>query len=185
MSLERFYKSLGEIVDHLSKLGKSMDSRMISELINRVIGSKRIFVYGAGRSGFVGKCFAQRLMHVGFEAYFLGETTTPSVRPGDLVVIISGSGETTTSKCLGLKAKELGAYLVVITAHEESSLGRIADLTVKVPGKTKLVERESYAPFTTLFDISVLTLLDSVVSEVMGRLGVGEEKILERHANLE
>lgn len=185
LTFKRLHKSLDEISEHLHTLREKVDESIVEEFIGELLSRKRIFIYGAGRSGLIGKCFAQRLMHIGFEAYFIGETTTPSVKPGDVVLIISGSGETATSKCLGVKAKDLKAYLVVVTAHKESTLGKVADLTLVVPGKTKLVERESYAPFTSLFDISVLALLDSVSSELMSRLGVGEDTILERHANLE
>jgi len=185
MDVGRFHKSLKEILMHLNKVYETVDSNVINEAVDKIVKRKRVFVYGAGRSGLVAKCFAQRLMHLCIESYVIGETINPSVKPGDIIVIVSGSGETTSSVCIGRKAKELGAYLILLTAHPESSLGKIADLVIYVPGKTKLVERESYAPFTSLFDIAALSVLDSIASEIMGRLGIGEDTILARHANLE
>ncbi|RJS82147.1 SIS domain-containing protein, partial [Candidatus Bathyarchaeota archaeon] len=38
---------------------------------------KKIFIVGMGRSGFVARAFALRLMNLGFNVYFLGETITP------------------------------------------------------------------------------------------------------------
>ena len=185
MTLNRFYKSLEEIINHLKKVYSEVSEEAISELVRLISEHKRVFVYGAGRSGFVGRCFAQRLMHLGIESYFIGDTTVPSMKPGDIFVVISGSGETVTPVSLARKAKKVGGRIVAVTAHPESTLGKIADLVVKVPGKTKLVEKESYAPFTSLFDVAVLSVLDSVASELMGVLGVTEKDILERHANVE
>jgi len=181
----RFHKSLDEIIFNLQRVKNEINVESIIRAVNEIISRKRVFVYGAGRSGLIAKCFAQRLMHINIESYVIGETINPSVEPGNVVLIISGSGETTSSKCLGMKAKELGAYLIVITAHPESTLGKLADLIIWVPGKTKLIETESYAPFTSLFDIASLAVLDSIASEIMGKLGIGEEVIAKRHANLE
>lgn len=150
MSVERFSKSLEEIISHLEKVKETVDPAAVERVVSEIAERKRVFVYGAGRSGLVAKCFAQRLMHIGIEAYVIGETINPPVRQGDVVLVVSGSGETTTPVCIGRKAKGLKAFLVVLTAHPESTLGKLADLTLVVPGKTKLVERESYAPFTSL-----------------------------------
>jgi len=181
----RFYRSLDEIASHLRRVREAVDFRSVGRVVDEIVSRRRVFVYGAGRSGLVARCFAQRLMHIGVESYVVGETINPSVRRGDVVLIVSGSGETTSPVCIGRRARELGAFLVVLTAHPNSTLGRMADVVLVVPGKTKLVERESYAPFTSLFDIAALSVLDSIASEIMGRLGVGEELISIRHANLE
>ena len=48
--------------------------------------SNHIFVYGAGRSGLVAKAFAIRFIHLGFQAFVIGETITVPVQKGDLVL---------------------------------------------------------------------------------------------------
>ena len=35
-----------------------------------------------------------RLMHLGFHVYVMGETITPSIGKGDLIIALSGSGTT-------------------------------------------------------------------------------------------
>jgi len=183
--LNRFYGSLDEIVEHLQKVRQAISGEAIKKLVSMIVEHPRVFCYGAGRSGFIARCFAQRLMHIGVESYFVGDTVTPSMKPDDVFIVVSGSGRTTSSLSLAQKAKELGVKVVAITAHTDSPLAKIASLTVFVPGKTKLAERKSYAPLTSLFDISVLGVLDSIISELMEKLKVTEEKILERHANVE
>ncbi|RLF37682.1 MAG: 6-phospho-3-hexuloisomerase, partial [Thermoplasmata archaeon] len=93
--------SFKESIDYLQEkikdiLGK-VSEEDITKLCKLLLKAKRIFVYGAGRSGLVAKAFAIRLVHLGFQAYVIGETITPPVRVGDLVLIISGSGETMPS----------------------------------------------------------------------------------------
>jgi len=185
IEIKYFKLSMMEIIDHLNKVKESIREDDLNRLIGLIDNSRRIFLYGAGRSGFMARAFAQRLMHIGYESYFLGETVTPSCDKRDLIIIVSGSGKTISSLCLAEAAKEMGLKVVAITSHGESRLAEISDLTIIVPGKTKLVERESYAPFTSLFDISVLSFFDSVSSEIMRRKGINESKILERHATLE
>jgi len=183
--MERFYAAFNEIIEHLQKAKDNVNKEEVEKLIDAILTSKKIFCYGAGRSGFMARAFAQRLMHIGFEAYFLGETITPAMGKGDLLVAVSGSGETASTVCLARKAKDEGASVAAITTRRDGALARVADIVVVVLGKTKLVERESYAPFTSLFDITVLTLFDSVSAEIMLRKGVGEDLILERHATVE
>jgi len=185
MSVEQFLKSLDEIISHLKTIRETIILNSLDKVVNEIIKRKRVFVYGAGRSGLIAKCFAQRLMHINIESYVIGETINPSVRQDDVVLIVSGSGETTTSVCLGKKAKELKTFLVVLTAYPESTLGKIADLVIYIPGKTKLIEKESYAPFTSLFDIAALSVLDSIASQIMSKLNIGENMIAIKHANLE
>jgi len=180
-----FYLSLEEIIEHLEIVKDEIDFNEVEALINLILDAKKIFCYGAGRSGFIARCFTQRLMHIGLDAYYIGETITPGCGIGDLVVIVSGSGETASSVCMARKALELGAKIVAITANPKGTLASLAHHTLRVPGKTKLLERESYAPFTSLFDIAVLAVVDSISSELMRRLGRGEDYILKRHATLE
>ena len=51
-----------------------------------------IFLAGSGRSGFVAKFFAMRLMHLGFHVYVFGESLVPPVHDGDIIIFISKSG---------------------------------------------------------------------------------------------
>ncbi|HDD64411.1 MAG: 6-phospho-3-hexuloisomerase [Thermoprotei archaeon] len=182
---KNFNLSIREIIEHLSEVEKKLDANAINNLIGLILNSRNVFCYGAGRSGFIARCFVQRLAHIGFKAYFIGETVTPKCGREDLVIIISGSGATASCICFAKKAKEIGAKIVAITANPSGKLSKYTDLIVHVPGKTKLLERKSYAPFTSLFDIAVLSVCDSIISEIMGRLGISEDMILERHANIE
>ena len=77
---------------------QSIDDSEIERMIDILIDHKdfKILLIGSGRSGFVGRAFALRLMHLGFNVYVSGETITPALTVDDLVVALSGSGTTTT-----------------------------------------------------------------------------------------
>jgi len=181
----RVQRTIRELGNHLTSFAEELDQDAVRKLIRAVKSARRNFVYAAGRSGMVGRCFVQRLMHIGLEAYFVGETLTPSLSKDDLLVAISGSGQTTSTLAMAKKAKELGAQVVVLTAHPSSPMGKIANIVVPIKGKTRLAEFESLAPFTSQFDVTTLSLLDGVVSQLMADLGVNEDTIKDRHATVE
>lgn len=58
-----------------------------------MIGVNKIFIYGVGRSGFVGKVFVMRFMYFDFNVYVVGEIIMLVFEVGDLFIVISGLGE--------------------------------------------------------------------------------------------
>ena len=160
---------------------------------------KKIFVVGVGRSGFVGRAFAVRLMNLGFNVYFLGETITPAATKEDLIIVISGSGTTKLALTASSAAKEIGAKVIAITSYPDSPLGKTADQIVFVGGRTKigwprkedylarqiLGERETLSPLGSIFENNSMIFLDSLVVELMHRLGKTEEELRKLHATIE
>jgi len=159
--------------------------------------NKKILVVGVGRSGLVGRAFAMRLRHLGARSYVLGETITPSVEEGDMLVAISGSGSTHVVVAAAEAAKRMKAKVVAVTSYYDSPLSRLADLVVFVPGRTKLASMDDYfarqilgiheplSPLGTLFEDTSMVVLDAVIAELMKRLGKNETELAKRHANIE
>ena len=83
-------------------------------LLNK-LNKQIIFLNGAGRSGIAIRAFANRLMHIGFSVSIVGEISSPHSKPGDLLIICSGSGETGSLKSLAEKAKQSGIDLALVT----------------------------------------------------------------------
>lgn len=199
--LEYFKKSYLEIVDFIERALNVFDYDSIETFVNKLVeasvkGSK-VLVVGVGRSGLVARAFAMRLMHLGLKTYVLGETITPSVTKGDIVVAVSGSGSTTVVVAVAEAAKKVGAYVIAITSYKDSPLAKTADLVVYVPGRTKISKIDDYfarqilgiheplAPLGTLFEITTMVFLDSIIVELMKRLGKTEEDMRKIHANIE
>ena len=89
---------LKKILEELMENAKQIRQEELEQFADKIQEGSRIFVAGAGRSGFVARAFSNRLMHLGLTVYFVGEPTTPSIQKGDLLVIVSGSGETGSLK---------------------------------------------------------------------------------------
>ncbi|MFZ3058376.1 MAG: 6-phospho-3-hexuloisomerase [Candidatus Methanoperedens sp.] len=189
--------SMDLIAKHIKKVSSKLDTGSVKRLVDEIICSQRIFLMGAGRSGLAAKAFAMRLMHMGFNVFVVGETTTPAVQPDDLVIAVSGSGETPSIANLGGIAKKIGSKLAVITSNNDSTLGKISDIVVIVPGRPKedviyedyherrMVGYPELAPLGTIFEITALVFLDAVVSELMVRTGASEAELKKRHTVFE
>lgn len=185
------------ITGHVEGVANSLDKREINSLVRRILKAKHVFVYGAGRSGLVARAFAMRLMHLGVNVHVIGGIVTPAIGKGNLVLLISGSGESTSVVNSAKIAKNARAKICLITSYPNSASGKIADYTVTVKGRTKLKgekdfllrqmkgEHYTLAPLGTLFEISVLVFLDSLIVELMDRLKITEDDMRVRHATIE
>ncbi|MBP2030626.1 6-phospho-3-hexuloisomerase [Methanohalophilus levihalophilus] len=193
---DHLISSMELMANHLLDVAGGLDQDSIKQAINNIFDARAIFVMGAGRSGLVGKAFAMRLMHLGFTSYVVGESTTPAVHKEDLVVAISGSGETRSISDLGHIAKEIGATLLTITSNKDSTLGRISDTVAEIAGRTKddaggYLERHMKGEYThltplgTSFEITSLVFLDALIAELIYITGASEADLKSRHAKLE
>ena len=179
-------KVLNELRSSLS----GIDTKQAEEFAETIIASKKIFVAGAGRSLLMIRGFAMRLMHMGFDAYVVGETVTPAIEPEDLLIIGSGSGETGTLTVMAKKAKAVGAKLALITIHPESSIGQMADCVVQIVAATTKGDRksvQSFQPGANMFEQSLLLFCDATMIRIIERCNIseGNTALMKRHANLE
>lgn len=178
-----------KICEELKRTLSQVSTGDTEKLVRAVLTAKKIFAAGAGRSGFMAKAFAMRLMHLGFDAYVVGETITPNIQSGDLLLIGSGSGETGSLAAIAKKAKKIGAVLCLVTIFPESTIGRLADITVQIPAPTPKVKTDtgykSIQPMGSLFEQSLLLFLDTVIVMLMEAKGMDSNEMFSRHANLE
>ena len=176
----------GEVRECLSRL----DSERTEDALKLIDDAPRVFVAGAGRSGLAMRAFAMRLMHLGIPTFVVGETVTPGMAAGDVLVIGSGSGRTESVLGVARKAKALGGRIVVITIDEESPLAELAEVVVRIPAPSPKarVSREgvsSRQPMGSLYEQSLWLLGDALVLLLMERRGVSADQMFGRHANLE
>ena len=141
--------------------------------------ARRWFFSGQGRSGLAAQMAAMRLMHVGSNVHFVGEVTAPSIRKGDGLVVISGSGETPVSVTFARIAKAEGAEVIVFTRAAKSTLAALADAVLLVP-----VEKTQQFG-GSLFEQSSLILFDAMIVEMAQRIPDAHQRMLHRHTNLQ
>jgi len=154
-------------------------------IVRLFFDANRIFVYGAGRSGLVARAFAIRLVHLGFQTFVIGETIGAPVKKGDLVVLVSGSGETIPAVMTAEIARNISAQVIVITGEKNARITRFADVIISLGSSCKEPECSRLAPLGTLFEASAWVFLDGLVAELMERKGETEKSMRLRHATLE
>ncbi len=174
-----------------------IDESSVKKLLREIERARRVFLCGAGRSGYVARAFAMRLMHIGLDVHVVGEATTPAIRKGDLLVAVTGSGETNSIVSMVQAAKKLGARTAAITSNPGSTAGTLSDVVVVIKGRTPGKREKDWlarqlkggheplAPLGTLFELSAMLFFDSLVEELMVARKESEDDLKKRHTQLE
>jgi 6-phospho-3-hexuloisomerase len=176
------------VPQEIERVIAAIDPEQVEALMQAITEAGSVFVCGAGRSLLMMQAFAMRLVHLGMEAYVVGETITPAIKPGNLLIAGTGSGETRVTQAMIEAAHARSARTCAITAHAQSAIGRASDLVVEIPTPVTVaadVVRGSVQPPGSLFEQCLLVVCDTMVMLFMQRLGVTEEQMRARHTKLE
>jgi 6-phospho-3-hexuloisomerase len=192
-----------EMAESIRKTADMLKKVETTAFFERMLAAKRVYVAGAGRSGIIARAFALRLLHLGYDVYVVGETITPALKPGDTLVVFSGSGETQSVESICETVRELGGSVCLITASSDSRMSRIADCVVnlgdltgyyhgdhstyevrQVTGKYRSVS-SAFAPLGTLFETLALIFSDAVISALMVAKKEEEGELQRRLTNME
>lgn len=175
------------IQDEIAGTIAGIDKRQLSNLSELIGAADRIFVAGAGRSGLVLRMTAMRLMHLGLTVHVAGETTTPAIADGDLLLVASGSGTTSGVVKSAETAAGVGARIAAITTNATSRLAALADLVVLVPAaqKTDHGSKVSRQYSGSLFEQALFLAVESVFHTLWDAAEEPADQLWLRHANLE
>jgi len=199
MESHRVQEMMKLMASKIRSTANSISDEDAEKFIQELLNAKRVYVVGAGRSGLVAKAFAMRLMHLGLHAYVVGETITPALNKGDVMVIFSGSGRTKTVADLAETARDIGGRICLITSNGDSRIGKIADCIVIIEHHRDAVaddaqefeirqmmgDHKSFAPLGTLFETASMVFADAVVSRMMEITKTDESALKNRHTNIE
>ncbi|OYT54578.1 MAG: 6-phospho-3-hexuloisomerase [Candidatus Altiarchaeales archaeon ex4484_2] len=186
-----------EIVSHVDDVIKQLDEGQTEDMVEVIQSANRIFLMGAGRSGLAAKAFAMRLVQLGLTAYVIGESVTPGMKDDDILIAVSGSGQTSSIISAAEVAKGIGSKVLAVTSYPDSLLGELADLTVEIKGRTKIdIEKDhlrnqiegrhsTLTPLGTLFEDSVMIFFDGIIAGLMTSLKAEEQDLKARHATIE
>jgi arabinose-5-phosphate isomerase len=129
----------------------------------------RVIVTGMGKSGIICRKIAATLSSTGTSAWFLhpAEAThgdLGAIREDDVVLALSHSGETEELIRLLESIRRIGARLIAMTGHADSTLGRASDVTLdcsiaKEACPMNLVPTASTTAALALGDALAMTLL--------------------------
>jgi len=169
------------------KLASQIEFNQIAAIVPYIQNADRIFIVGAGRTGLALKAAAMRLMHLGFNVFVVGETTTPAIGKGDLLIAGSGSGTTSSIVKAAEKSVSAEAKVVSISTTKESPLAALSNHVAIIPAAQKQDHggtiSQQYAG--SLFEQSILILMDAVIQTLWKLDGTPAEELWKRHANLE
>jgi 6-phospho-3-hexuloisomerase len=185
--LEEFSKNAEGVFD-------AVDEQELEEVIEAILGAKKIYVLGIGHSGFLGRIFAMKLNHVGLRAYSVFDEINPPFDRDDLFIAISQSGETRTITTLAEKAKKLGGRVLGVTSARKSTLSSLADAQLTIEKVDEHVSFEALGRIGdlqnqnflgALFGFNIFILFYAVIIMLAERLGESADTINARHANLQ
>ena len=179
---------LSTVLAEITTVAAAIDRTEVDGLARSLLAADRVFVTGEGRSGFMAKAFAMRLMHLGIRVFVIGETTTPAIKGSDTVVAVSGSGTTGGTVRVAEQATALGAILWAVTTDPGSPLGTVATGHLVIPAATKYRradEAPTIQPLSSLFDQATHIVLDVVCLTIATVRGVDNGFAARAHANTE
>jgi len=157
---------IGTVLEENRCLLSSLSDEAAADLIHKIKRAGSVFCFAQGRSGFVLRCFCMRLMHLGYRVYFCGETITPAIVRDDLLIVLSGSGETPATLAAVRAAKEHHAVTYGILGNLDSAIAALVDTSIHLPGTTKLCrdhEPHSLQMAGSLFEQAAFIFLEALV----------------------
>lgn len=175
---ENYKKSCQEIRSYVPKQDE------IEALVEYLFKAKRIKIVGSGRSEIIGTIYSLFLMANGYQNIHCSRDRTfpPYYTRDDLIIGISGSGETVTTLQKIEPAREVGANIISVTAKPGSTLAKhskeTSGFSITIPAKSKIDDKKikkrfyersvtgEHAPLSlegTEFELKALsTLIDSI-----------------------
>ncbi|XAS68305.1 6-phospho-3-hexuloisomerase [Micrococcaceae bacterium Sec5.7] len=179
--------NLALITSEIADIIDRLDIGQAEPLVRLIQQADRIFVVGAGRSGLVLKMAAMRLMHLGLTVHVVGESTTPAIGPGDLLIAASGSGTTSSVVHAAATAARVGAKVASYTTTADAALASLSDRVFIIPAAQKTDHRGTLSRqySGSLFEQALLITTEAVFQTVWDLHGVPADELWPRHANLE
>lgn len=190
--MKKFQELAKTALDELSQVFAKTKEEDVRVLVEEVIKADKIFLLGAGREGLSTREFAMRLMHLGKEAHWVWDDTTPAVRKGDLFICACGSADVSHENIICDNAKRAGAKLLLITPSAEGHLLNVADKVIKIPAmayKAVYHSEEEFVPTVQMmgnqFEQALLVFFDVIVMILKEEMKLENEEIEARHRNVE
>lgn len=179
--------NLSLVRDEIAETAAQIDQKQLAGLAAQIGLADRIFVAGAGRSGLVLRMAAMRLMHLGLTVHVAGDTTTPAISSGDLLLVASGSGTTSGVVKAAETAARAGACIAAFTTNQGSPLAGLSDALVIIPAAQKTDHGSSLSRqySGSLFEQVLFLATESVFQTLWDKADEPAEQLWLRHANLE
>jgi 6-phospho-3-hexuloisomerase len=167
------------VLQDLERILKAVPEEDTRRFVLAIRDARRVFMYGLGRSGLVARMFGMRLVHLGRDATIVGDTTTPAIRAGDLLIPCSRTGRSPILHHTIRLAHREGARVAAVVGTAETLK---AEIIVRLPLEAAKGEKDQ--PMGSLFEQALLLYLDQVVLRLMAELKKTVEDMERIHSNL-
>jgi arabinose-5-phosphate isomerase len=163
----------------LKALADQLDDRFVDAVLALAAARGRIVVSGLGKSGHIARKIAATFTATGLPALFLhaGDAAHGDLgafAAGDVLVMLSNSGETRECAAVAAHARQLGCLVVAITARTDSALAHSADQLVLLPAAQEVCP---FGVSATTSTTMMLAMGDALAVAAMRCRGVSREQL--------
>ncbi len=177
-----------KVLGEQRKVLLSVNPDEVEKLLEAIVAAKdnSVFIWGIGRMQCSARAFAMRLMHMGFDAHVIYDTTCPNLSPGDLLIVNAAC--TTIDYTIMQLAKKIPVKIAAITANTNSKAAKLCDFTVNLKGQVhggRSYEIASVQPMASLFEQTIFTFEDIVIQLLMKKMNIKAEQMAKKHINVD
>ena len=167
----------------LEALAAELDSSFANAVEKLAAITGRVTVTGMGKSGHIARKIASTLASTGTPAQFVHPAEASHgdlgmLAPGDAVLALSNSGETTELADIIAHARRFALPLLAITARVDSALAEAADVTLRLPASAEACSM-GLAPTTST--TMMMALGDALAVALLERKGFSADDFHELH----
>ena len=176
-------QTINSEIDTIIKVSDSLKDTLIKTFNAMQETNGKIILKGMGKSGHIGKKIAASLASTGTPSFFVHPAEASHgdlgmITEDDVVIAISNSGESRELVDILNYCKRFGIKLIAITKNPESSLGKTADIVLKLPNNGEACPL-GLAP--TNSTTATLVLGDILTAGLIQRKGFTKADFNERH----
>ncbi|HEU4962029.1 MAG TPA: KpsF/GutQ family sugar-phosphate isomerase [Sphingomonas sp.] len=167
----------------LEALADMLDERFADAVLTLATARGRVVVSGLGKSGHVARKIAATLMATGLPSLFVhaGDAAhgdLGALAPGDVVLVLSLSGETRECAAVAAHGRRLGCRVIAVTARADSALAHGADGVMLLP---EVAEICPFGASPTTSTTMMLALGDALAVAAMRFRSVSREQLHALH----
>ena len=176
-------RTINEEIKTLEVLRDQMDGSLTAALDLMINSTGRIIITGMGKSGHIGKKIVASLASTGTPSFFVHPAEASHgdlgmITQKDVVIAISNSGESRELGDIIAYCKRFTIPLIAMTKNPESTLGKAADVILRLPGTGEACPL-GLAP--TSSSTATLVMGDVLTTGLMERRGFTKEDFNIRH----
>ncbi|MFW9993010.1 MAG: SIS domain-containing protein [Candidatus Odinarchaeota archaeon] len=153
----------------------------------------QVFCLGSGISNVISSISGMRFQHLRINIQSVYDWRFRN--KGDILIAISGSGETSQTLDYIKQARETGMKVISLTSYGESTMARESDYHLLIHGREKggssYVEKQQIDPvsrtgyYNPSFEYCAAVTCDALVAQIAADLDITEDTMKKEHANIE